>query len=132
MRKLKLIAAAVGTSLLIVGVSMALPVQTRPQPAFAGAGASDKQYEECTPQATQGRCADKPLIDHSGCQYPDRWSNPAYACDNSDPAVPECIGQWDTRQMEQDCITAFVAQHNQQPTTATTPAPTNTNQCGGK
>lgn len=28
------------------------------------------------------------VFDHSQCQYPDRLSNPANGCDNSDPACP--------------------------------------------
>ena len=74
-------------------------------------------------------------FDHSNCQYPDRWSNPANGCDNSDPAVPECIKGMSTEAEEKACIDAFVAQHNQTPTTPvvpvtppvvtpTTPAPT--------
>lgn len=27
-------------------------------------------------------------FDHSGCQYPDRTTNPAFGCDNSDPCDP--------------------------------------------
>lgn len=33
---------------------------------------------------------EKPF-DHSNCQYPFRASNPPNGCDNSDPAVPECV-----------------------------------------
>lgn len=31
------------------------------------------------------------VFDHSNCQYPNRLSNPANGCDNSDPARPECM-----------------------------------------
>lgn len=50
-------------------------------------------------------------FDHSNCQYPDRWTNPVNGCDNSDPAVPECIKAFSTEQGEKDCIDAFVKQH---------------------
>lgn len=43
-------------------------------------------------------------FDHQGCQYPERWSNPADGCDNTDPAVPECIEHFATQQGEIDCI----------------------------
>lgn len=82
-------------------------------------------------------------FDHSNCQYPDRWSNPPTGCDNSDPAVPECIKAFNTEQGEKDCIAAFIAQHpvgteeKQQAIaehdTAFKPAqPTEAAQCGGK
>lgn len=50
------------------------------------------------------------------CQYPDRWSNPPGGCDNSDPAVPECIKDFSTKEGEEACIAAFVAAN--QPGTA--------------
>jgi hypothetical protein len=53
----------------------------------------------------------QPAFDHSNCQYPDRWSNPKDGCDNSDPAVPECIKAFSTEQGEKDCIAAFVAEN---------------------
>ena len=52
-----------------------------------------------------------PSFDHSNCQYPERWSNPADGCDNSDPAVPECIKGITTKEAEDACIAAFVAQY---------------------
>ena len=61
-----------------------------------------------------------PAFDHSDCQYPYRWSNPADGCDNSDPAVPECIKASDSQASEQACIDAFVKAH-QEPTTTETP-----------
>ena len=48
------------------------------------------------------------VFDHSNCQYPDRWSNPKDGCDNSDPAVPECIKAAYSKESEQACIDAFV------------------------
>lgn len=73
-------------------------------------------------------------FDHSNCQYPERWSNPADACDNSDPAVPECIKAFSTKEAEDACIASFVAQH--EPTaitpTVTTPAPAKVSECVGK
>lgn len=62
---------------------------------------------DITPQPASAAQA----FDHSNCQYPDRWTNPADSCDNSDPAVPECIKAFSTEQGEKDCIAAFVAQN---------------------
>jgi len=129
----KALLAGLGVAILIVGVSVAMPVQTRPQPASATQ--SDKYDGDCTGNETVGRCADKPLVfDHSNCQYPDRWSNPADGCDNSDPAVPECIKAFSTEQGEKDCIAAFVAQREQPAATTptVTPAPAKADQCGAK
>jgi len=50
--------------------------------------------------------------DHSNCQYPARWSNPPDGCDNSDPAVPECVAKSTTQLEETRCIDAFVKKHN--------------------
>lgn len=52
------------------------------------------------------------FFDHSNCQYPDRWTNPVDGCDNSDPAVPECIKAFSTEQGEKDCIAEFVKQND--------------------
>lgn len=52
---------------LYMGASIVMPVETRPQPA----------------QAT-----DTAVFDYSGCQYPDRTTNPPDGCDNSDPCDP--------------------------------------------
>lgn len=87
----RLILSALGIAILAVGISTALPVQTRPQPASAQQSA--------------------PI-----CQYPDRWTNPPGGCDNSDPAVPECIKDFSTKEGEEACIAAFVAAN--QPGTA--------------
>lgn len=106
----KLFIATVALAIGIVGMFTVFPVQTQPQPASAQQ--SDKYDGDCTGNETAGRCADKPLItDHSYCQYPDRWSNPPGGCDNSDPAVPECIKAFSTEQGEKDCIASFVEQH---------------------
>jgi hypothetical protein len=56
--------------------------------------------------------AEKPF-DHSNCQYPGRWSNPPGGCDNSDPAVPECIKAATTESAEKACIDRYVAAHEQ-------------------
>lgn len=125
-RPLKLILATTAATIAIIGVTVAMPVQTRPQPAYAGAGTSDKYDGDCQPDATVGRCADKPF-DHSNCQYPMRWSNPVDGCDNSDPAVPECIKAADTQAGEQACIASFVQEY-----LPAVPAEKSTvNQCGG-
>lgn len=54
----RLILSAVVAGITIVGVSAALPVQTRPQPTSAQQ-VSDKYDGDCTGHETQGRCADK-------------------------------------------------------------------------
>lgn len=54
-----------------------------------------------------------PTFTHENCQYPDRWTNPVDGCDNSDPAVPECIKAFSTEQGEADCIAEFVKTHEQ-------------------
>lgn len=107
---------------LLIGLFAAavMPVQAQ-QP-------NDKYDGDCTGSETVGRCADKPLIfSHENCQYPDRWSNPVDGCDNSDPAVPECIKSFSTKAGEDACIAAFVAQHEQP-----NPAPVEVSECGGK
>ncbi len=58
MKRFKLITAVVAAAILIVGVSAALPVQTRPQPTSAQQ-VSDKYDGDCTGHETAGRCADK-------------------------------------------------------------------------
>lgn len=119
----KLLTGALVVQLIILGTLVVAPAETRPQPANAQQ-VSDKYDGDCTGTETEGRCADKPF-DHSDCQYPDRWSNPQFGCDNSDPAVPECIKAFSTEQGEKDCIAAFVATNQ--------PAqPSKAAQCGGK
>lgn len=77
-------------------------------------------------------------FDHSNCQYPDRWSNPVDGCDNSDPAVPECIKGMATQEAEAQCIAEFVKSHQEaqaQPAPVTIPAPVEPakpNTCEGK
>ena len=50
-------------------------------------------------------------IDHADCQYPERWSNPENGCDNTDPAVPDCIDQMHSQEAEQTCIKNYSQQH---------------------
>lgn len=50
-------------------------------------------------------------FDHSNCQYPTRSSNPPNGCDNSDPAVPECVSPKVID--EQACIKEYVAAREQ-------------------
>lgn len=52
-------------------------------------------------------------FDHSNCQYPDRWSNTPTGCDNSDPAVPECLKSAWSQESEKACIDDFTARYNQ-------------------
>ncbi len=105
---MKLFIGAVALAIVILGSLTVLPVQTPAQPASALQ--SDKYDGDCTGNETAGRCADKPF-DPANCQYPDRWSNPVGGCDNSDPAVPECIKAFSTKEGEDACIAAFVAEH---------------------
>ena len=79
----KLLTGAAVVQLIILGTLLIAPAESRPQPASAA-------------------------FDHSNCQYPERWTNPADGCDNSDPAVPECIKDMYSKQAEKDCIDAFV------------------------
>lgn len=111
MSKFKLIRAGISATIFMVGMLAIIPAQPQPQPASAQQP-SDKFDGECTGNETQGRCADKPFT-HEYCQYPDRWSNPVDGCDNSDPAVPECIKAFSTKAGEDACIAEFVAQHEQ-------------------
>ncbi len=113
MKELKLISGAVLATILIVGVAVALPPQARTQPASAA-------------------------FDHTNCQYPDRWSNPADGCDNSDPAVPECIKSFSTKAGEDACIATFVEANSVNDTNNATQTPLNVPltpapmECGGK
>lgn len=100
----KLFLSAMAVAMLALGIVTLLPAETRTAPASAQQ--SDKYDGDCTGNETVGRCADKPV-----CQYPDRWSNPPGGCDNSDPAVPECIKAFSTKAGEDACIAAFVAEH---------------------
>lgn len=126
MRRLRPIPLAVGVVVAVIGIGMIMPCQTRTETAGAQQ-VSDKYDGDCTGTETAGRCADKPFS-HENCQYPDRWSNPVDGCDNSDPAVPECIKAFSTKAGEAACIAAFVAQH-EQPNPAQPPQAA---QCGGK
>ena len=103
---------AIGLTVAIIGVAAAKPPETRTAPA----GAIEQPF------------------DHSNCQYPDRWSNPVDGCDNSDPAVPECIKSFSTKEGEDACIAAFVAEMQQPalPVQQSNPAPEQAAQCGGK
>jgi hypothetical protein len=79
----KLLIGALAVQLIIVGTLLIAPAESRTQPAVAA-------------------------FDHTNCQYPERWTNPADACDNSDPAVPECIKDMYSEAAEKACIDAFV------------------------
>lgn len=92
-----------------------------------------------SPKPTNAQPA--PSFDHSNCQYPDRWSNPADGCDNSDPAVPECIKAFSTKAGEDACIAEFVAQNQgtaekqqaiAEHDAAFNTAPAKVSECGGK
>lgn len=117
MSKITLLEATVLAVLVVTFISLLLPSQNPTQPASASQGV---------------------VFDHSNCQYPDRWSNPANGCDNSDPAVPECIKASTTQAGEQECIAAFVKQNEQTIVSTSTTSTTlelkqsTTNQCGDK
>lgn len=106
---------AIIVGLLIGLIAAALVPTTNAQPQSGGAGASGS-------------------FSHANCQYPDRWSNPVDGCDNSDPAVPECIKSFSTKAAEDACIAAFVAEHEQAaPIETVTPAPAEKPaECSGK
>lgn len=118
-RSEKLIAFFVAL-LIIIGGILGFWANSANLPA-AAINQTEKYDGDCTGKETAGRCADKPF-DHSNCQYPDRWSNPADGCDNSDPAVPECIKEFSTQQGEQACIAAYV-DHQKELVENLTPAP---------
>lgn len=96
----KLFLAALTLAILPVGILSAMPTKTPAQPASVS--------------------QPSPI-----CQYPDRWTNPPGGCDNSDPAVPECIKEFSTQEGERACIDKFVADHQ-------TPAPIEPVQWEGK
>jgi len=110
------IAACLALSLLIIVACSAAPAQTQTQPA--NARQSDKYDGDCTGNETVGRCADKPLFDHTQCQYPDRTTNPVDGCDNSDPCDPA-----NTKGGSGDCTPTY---------TPSSVPPAVVNQCGGK
>jgi hypothetical protein len=87
MTKTRFVVITIAMALAMLLILSLFPVQTEPKPAGA------------TPQ---------PPFDHSNCQYPDRWTNPPRGCDNSDPAVPECIKAFSTKEGEEACIREFV------------------------
>lgn len=95
------ILAGLIATLLTLGIYAVLPVEKPTQPAHASQSV---------------------VFDHTSCQYPERWSNPADGCDNSDPAVPECIKAASTQAGEQQCITEFIKQQQNvsTPTASTT------------
>lgn len=105
----RLIVSALGIAILAVGISTALPVQTRPQPASAS------QQEP---------------FDHSNCQYPDRTTNPPNGCDNSDPCDPA-----QTKGGSGDCLPTGTAEKQQaiaEHDAPFNPAPPKAAECGGK
>ena len=110
----RFILGTLALSLLIVGITSILPSETRTQPADA---------------------SDTVSFDHSNCQYPDRWSNPVDGCDNSDPAVPECIKAMSSKEAEDACIKAFVDAHmveTVEPINLPVIEPAKSVECGGR
>lgn len=63
----KALAGILAVQVIVLGTLVAMPAETRTQPASAS-----------------------PSFDHSQCQYPARTTNPPDGCDNSDPANPYC------------------------------------------
>lgn len=133
MEFLKRFAAGVALALLVVGITAMLPVQTQPQPASAQQ-AGDKYDGDCTGNETDGRCADKcppPTAEgayfergrdkdgkiscgfafYNECPYATGYSATDPMCEKLKP-TPEQLEPWQPE--------------------ATAPAPTETNQCGGK
>lgn len=78
MKLFKAFAGALGIALLMIGISLALPAQTRPQTTTASQ--SDKQEADCTGAETEGRCADKPLICPEGSYLIDYDENGQPIC----------------------------------------------------
>ncbi len=94
---------------LLIGLVAAQLVQPSPQPANAQQSA---------------------VFDHSQCQYPDRTTNPADGCDNSDPCDPAQV-----KGGSGDCLPVGTAEKQQ--AIAEHDAPFNTAlpqvaQCGAK
>ena len=58
-------------------------------------------------------------FDHSQCQYPNRLSNPANGCDNTDPACPAEIkgGTCENYQPTEQELAPYVPETTQQPAT---------------
>lgn len=104
MQKSKLILATLTLATAIVGISAALPPQTRTQPASASQTA---------------------VFDHSQCQYPHRTTNPVDGCDNSDPCDPQDAAKGGSG----ECKAVYSAPAVQEPVA---PAPPKPNQCGGQ
>lgn len=88
----KLFIAVLALAFVLTSIIAILPCEVRPRPTSASQGA---------------------IFDHSNCQYPDRWSNPADGCDNSDPAVPECIKAAYSQESEQSCIAEYIKKNTQ-------------------
>jgi len=107
----KILTCTMILQIVVLATLVAAPAQTRTQPA---------------------RAAQPATFDHSSCQYPDRWSNPVEGCDNSDPAVPECIKEFSTKAGEEACIAAFVAQQGQPAPKPSKPQPPKVSECGDK
>lgn len=106
MKALKIIIASLVLAIAIVGVSVALPPETRTQSAIAA-------------------------FDHSTCQYPDRTTNPANGCDNSDPCDPSDAVKGGSG----DCTPTYTQPTVQPPTPepqTVTPAQPQVAQCGAK
>lgn len=61
-------------------------------------------------------------FDHSNCQYPNRESNPPQGCDNSDPAIPECVSPKVIS--ESKCIQEYMARMSESATVQDQPSKT--------
>lgn len=81
----KALGGALIVQLAILGTLVFMPAQAQPQPASAA----------------------EPF-DHSNCQYPDRTTNPADGCDNSDPCDPA-----QTKGGSGDCLPIGTAEKQQ-------------------
>lgn len=128
MRALRFSVIVIGLALIMAVGAAFLPVEPETKPAGATQG-------NCIDKQGNDICSKQPVFDHSNCQYPERWTNPANGCDNSDPAVPECIKAAYSQESEAACIAEYVKQYEQQdqPAAAPTPAPVDPVQtCGGK
>lgn len=117
-----ILVAAVVAMAITAAIVLIMPLETTPRVASA------QQAANCVAKQDGQLCEAAP-VDKINCQYPTRWSNPAGGCDNSDPAAPECIKEFSTKQGEDACIAALTADQDKQlnPEQVTEPA-----QYGGK
>lgn len=126
MKTSKLILAVLSVSILIVGVSVALPPEAKPQPASAQQ--SDKYDGDCTGHETAGRCADKcPLDTDQGAYHLQGYDKETGAAVCGFTYFNECPYAAGYSATDPMCDKLGAEQQATQPITTAPP----TNQCGG-